>query len=63
MLFYGLPSTSRNTIGMEDWTLSNFDHEITDFTMNPSQDLLVTVHIPQYAHFFSLMLLELGVLD
>jgi hypothetical protein len=49
LVFQTLPTRRRNSLNMSSWTLTDLPHNIDDFNMDPSQDLLITLHFPRYA--------------
>ena len=62
LTFHKLPATTRNSPNSHHWTLKDFGHHVTDFTMDPSQDLLVTMHIPLFVAYHTLYAVTLILL-
>lgn len=56
-LFTQIPSIIRGIHG-EEWQLDAFDFDIEDFTMDPSQDLLVTIEAKAKQHVCVLFLVS-----
>lgn len=54
VLVYLLPAMIRNSACLNRWILSNFSHRISSFTVDTSQNLLMTMHVPLFVSITTL---------